>query len=68
MAVGVSKHIKTDMILSHDVHQFQGYLREAMKAETWRETKAITIKRDVIPPRPTMTELALVKARGQEQV
>ena len=36
MAVGVSKHIKTDVILGHDVPHFRRYLNEAMKAETGR--------------------------------
>ena len=49
MAVGVSKHIKTDVILGHDVPHFRRYLSEAMKAETW-DTKSITVKSDVIPP------------------
>ena len=67
MAVGVSKHIKTDVILGHDVPHFQRYLSEAMKAETW-ETESITVKSDAIPPTPTTTEFALATTRGQERV
>ena len=67
MAVGVSKHIKTDVILGHDVPHFRRYLSEAMKAETW-EIKSITVKSDVIPPTPTTTEFALAMTRGQERV
>ena len=67
MAVGLSKYIKTDVILSHDVPHFRRYLSEAMKAETW-EIKSITVKSDVISPIPTTPEFALVMTRGQEKV
>ena len=67
MAVGVSKCIKTDVILGHDVPHFRRYLSEAMKAETW-ETKSIAVKSNIIPPTPITTEFALVMIRGQERV
>ena len=59
MVVGVSKHLTVDMLMGHDIPEFQKHLREALDAESQKEG-------DPTPSASAATQFGLVTTRAQQ--